>query len=263
MNQKSEVKIINLRVKKNKITVIYQLNQDEIKQIELDEELVVSYRILKDKVFEEKKWEKILSEASLSTNYKKALNFCRFQMRTTNEIKTYLESLSVEPLIILKMVDRLKSMSFLDDERYVTKFIEDYSYNLKGPILIQAKLEQKGIESSFIKEALLNYSEEEQLQNILKIIQKEHLRLISYPVNKQKELITQKLLRAGFMYHHIQKQIEFFTFTSNHQNRLRSDYQKITQSTTDKSKIIQKLLQKGYHYQEIKTLINDNFYDYE
>ena len=50
-------------------------------------------------------------------------------------------------------------------------------------------------------------------------------------------------------------------FSDDNLEQLRKDYEKILKKTTDKNKIIQHLLQKGYEYSQIKEIMNIHIYE--
>ena len=105
--------------------------------------------------------------------------------------------------------------------------------------------------------ALNNYSPVEEKEAISQIIKKMQLVKNSYPVKKQKQLIYEKLLRDGFSMELVMEALSKTDFDSNHHERLHRDFKKIIEKEDNEAKIITKLMQKGYEYSEIKSLLDD------
>lgn len=229
----------------------------DVDTVTLSEDTIVTHRILKGSTFTEDEWEAIKEGKTKANAWDRVLNYLSFQARSEKEIITYLENLKIEESAIAEIIERLKSLDLVNDERMASSLVSSYKNSNKGPYLIREKLTQKGIDESIINQALRSYTSAEEETNIQNVIKKEQRLRNSYPVFKQKKMIYEKLLRDGFSMELVTKVIEETTFTSNHSSRLKQDFQKTIQRETDKNKIIARLIQKGYSYPEIKKFLEE------
>lgn len=247
------VVILLIKKKRNKYEVFTSINENGLL---FTEEELVENRIIKGASFTKEIWDKIINNHEQSLIYEKVLKYLTFKPRTIKETINYLKENNIEEEIINNIINKLIKLDFLNDERYVINYIDTAMRMGKGPILITHELHQKGIEDDLIKQSLLNYTDEKQIDIAYQVSIK-HLKLISkYPKRKQKELLSQKLIRSGFNYSIINKVVPLLEFNDDNLEQLQKDYEKILNKTKDKNKIIQHLLQKGYEYSQIKEVIN-------
>ena len=247
------VVILLIKKKRNKYEVFTSINENGLL---FTEEELVENRIIKGASFTKEIWDKIINNHEQSLIYEKVLKYLTFKPRTIKETINYLKENNIEEEIRNNIINKLIKLDFLNDERYVINYIDTAMRMGKGPILITHELHQKGIEDDLIKQSLLNYTDEKQIDIAYQVSIK-HLKLISkYPKRKQKELLSQKLIRSGFNYSIINKVVPLLEFNDDNLEQLQKDYEKILNKTKDKNKIIQHLLQKGYEYSQIKEVIN-------
>lgn len=268
MSPKALIRIDRVEKKRSDYLVHYSkiIDDDfESATILLDEEQIVSYRILKDKEFDQTTWKQIENEASQLVGYRKALSFINYQARTEHEIREYLKNHEITQDAIEIIVKRLKKANFIDDKRFAFTYVDNYLRNFKGPLYIKYRLQEKGVDGKIISQVIEGISEAVQKELILTVIEKEKGRFESYPIKRQKDLIMQKLLRDGFSGDIIIKCVSQVKWQSKHHDRLKNDYLKMIQKEQNQQKVIQKLMAKGYTYQEIKAFLdsqtNDSYDD--
>ena len=256
--EKTLVKIILVKQKRNKYEVFTSIDETGI--IFTEEEIVIN-RIIKGVTFTKEKWEEIKNKHEQSLLYEKALKYISYKPRTILEVTNHLKELSDDINSINQIIEKLIKLDFLNDTRYAYSYLESSIRTGNGPIKISHELHNKGIEEKIIKDILLTYTTEQQIDVAYETATK-YLKLITkYPVRKQKELISQKLIRSGFNYSIINQVISKITFENDSLEQLQKDYEKISKKTSDKNKIIQHLLQKGYEYSDIKQILNNNIYE--
>ncbi|HHU24727.1 MAG: RecX family transcriptional regulator [Bacilli bacterium] len=260
MSTQTVIRISRIEKKARDYLVHYTVKDgltEETNSVLLDEEQIVSYRILKDKEFDHDTWRKIEKEAKEIVGYKKALRFINYQTRTEHEIREYLRTHDMTMESIEIIVKRLKKANLINDKRYAMNFVDNYLRNQKGPQYLKYRLQEKGVEHKIISQVIEGISEDVQKESIMQIIEKEKPRLETYPIKRQKELIMQKCLRNGFKGDIVLKCLAMVKWQSLHQDRLKSDFQKISKKEQNQQKIIQKLLARGYTYQEIKAFLEE------
>lgn len=250
-----ELKIIKVAREQGCYRVYYD-EEGTLKQHVLTEEQILANRIIANKIFSPTDWQKIISESAFYTGLNRAINYLGYKMRSTLEVGYYLRGKGYDDEVSESIIEELKEKKLINDQRFAQSFFENYCYNLKGPLFIRYQLEQKGINQTLINEQIERYSPDLEVDNIKKVLEKEQLRLRAYPVNKQKELIVQKLRRDGFSFGLIMQVVNESEFSNNSFGQLEKDYRNLAAKTQDKAKIIQKLLQKGYSYADIKQVVN-------
>ncbi len=123
----------------------------------------------------------------------KAVKFLVLQLRTEKEVYDKLKKIEVDEEIIDEVITYLKSIRYIDDEKYVEAYLRQCSNIPKYSLYeIKMKLIAKGIDKELVKEKIENW-EDEQYEN--KLTQK----LLNTKL-KNMEPLKQKayLYRRGF-----------------------------------------------------------------
>ncbi len=124
---------------------------------------------------------------------------------TRHEINEKLQSQFPEDFEVIHMLlDEAETMKWICDKRYCEFFIQHHQYiSLDGPLKIQLKLQQKGVDKKTIESELANhYPPEIQKEVIEKIIQKKESQWNRKQAEKSEYALRQYkyeyLLRKGF-----------------------------------------------------------------
>lgn len=251
---KEIIKIEKVASKGKKFIVNIDTSDEEYK---FSENEIVTYRIIKGALFTKEEWDKIINNQNKNLLFDKMLHFIDFKLRTKKEVIDKLKEKKAKSGEIKEIIKRLEKIGYLDDERYVTLFIQDSLRDLKGPYLIKFTLEQKGIDNEMITSSLQNIDSELFYENALILAKRYQKTVINHPENKQRELIMQKLARNGFYIDTINKVIRNIEFEGDDLDKLYEEYQKVCKKTEDQNKIITALIQKGYKYSDIKKVIRE------
>lgn len=248
----SEVKILKVQKKGKKYLVYTNLDFDPVP---FTEDGVVDNRIIKNAIFDEKTWKKIVKSKDQLLMFDKVLHYIDYKPRTTKEIINYLEEKEVTETEIEKIIKRLKDVHYLDDDKYTKQFIDEAIKNKKGPVMVKLKLQQLGIVDFLINKYLVNYSLDIEMENAFSIAIKYQKQNSKYPTKKQKELIYQKLIRDGFNSEIAIKVLNNLNYNEDSFENLEKEYLKLKDKGYDYNKIITALLSKGYQYENIKKLV--------
>jgi regulatory protein len=230
------------------------------------ENTIVKYRLVEGKEFDEAELTDILQNNEYEILYLKSIHFISYQMRTISEVKKYLSKHTKKESVILKIITELKEKKYLNDLEYVSQFVkEKQNYDLVGPLYIKEKLVKKGIHYDLITNALLNYDIELETEKICSLIDKE----LKYPFKKNYQKVKlsfkQKFSSKGFHLSAIDSAIsikkERITQNIDEDSLIINDIIKLRRQynlneISEKQKVIEKLLQKGYSYWTIKRHIN-------
>ena len=122
-----------------------------------------------------------------------------FKARTTKEVRDYLSKYEIESGIIDKVVQHLKEDKWLDDRQYARNLIEaNLLSGDKGPVLLQQKIQQKGIPKSILQEILADYDFSEVIDRTAIKTPKKYQG--KYPLKAIETKIIQALISKGFAY---------------------------------------------------------------
>ena len=258
MTEDLEYKVSKIVRKGTKYLVFFN-NQDDF--LTLNEDQIVEYRIIVGNSFNKKDYQKIKHSEKLATSYNKVLHYIDFKPRTTKEVKDYLAKTGLSEGEITKIIKKLIDIKYLDDERYLNGYLQEFIKKAKGRNYIIQTLLSKGIDKQDILVALNNYSLEEERQNAIRVATKLITTINHYPLKKQQLVIQNHLLQDGFSYDIISYVLGVIELTDNSSEYLEKEYQKLLLKETDRNKIVTKLLAKGFDYSNIKKLVEQNKYN--
>lgn len=244
------VKILSISQDKTNYKVVTTIGE-----FKFNEEVLVEYFIVKDKEFSNDEWDAILDYNDSNKFYLKALNYLSFKERTIFEMTEYLESKGM--IDTTDLIDKLLDKGLLNDEVYANHFLEYAKNNLKGPRYVEVELRKRRVNHNLISEVLSHYTFEAEYDVCFRLFEKTvKPKEVSY--NKYKKQLMDKFVRAGFGLNVINEVIlnnnDLLRECAKEEASLLKDYQKIKHLPKDK--VIQKLLQKGYHYSKIKDIFD-------
>lgn len=225
------------------------------------EDTIVKYMILKDHEFEYEDFLSILKEEKAFNSLNLALNFLSYQSRSEKEIINHLKEKEIENDSIASTIKKLKELKYIDDKKLSMDVTKGYANRLKGPNYIKQVLIDKGIDNDLINQALDLYDVNMEIEGITKLALKEKDKYSKYPIKKQKQMLSQKLLNAGFHLSSINYVIHDLELNDNSFTQLNKDYQKLVKKyeklddVKKKQKIVTSLMNKGYEYSQIKSVI--------
>lgn len=258
---KNEILIVSITKKKKNYVI--ETNEDEYL---IDEDTIIKYNIYKDARFSKDEFNKIINEANVNNYFLKTLNYLSYSSRTVKEIENYLTRYQVKEIDQQTIIKKLTDFGYLDDYKFAVGFIEYESVvKQRGPKYIKLKLHSKGVSEEIINDLLLSYKEELQINNIRDISEKEMKVKNNLPPKKQKQLITDKLLRLGYDNSLVYEYVGNLEIKDNSLDSLQKDFQKIydkyknkdISSAEKKNKIITFLLNKGYEYTNILEIFTN------
>ncbi len=252
MSEKDVYEVENVIRKGKKYFVTFSNLDDDI---ELYEDQLVEYRIIKGNTFTKSEIKQIKKSSELSSMYNKAIHFINYKLRTEKEVRDFLIGKEVPESDIHKIIQKLKAIDFINDKRFVTMYTDELIRRKKGHYGIRQALIQKGIAKELIDESLDTYLVDTEKQNALDVATKALKQYTTYPVKKQKLQVMQKLISLGFSQDIINQVMNQLEYATDFTERLEAEYQKLVLKEEPKEKIITKLLAKGYEYSDIKKIM--------
>lgn len=80
-----------------------------------------------------------------------SLRLLQRMAQTEHQVREKLTKRGYEPDVVLKVIDRLKELKFIDDQKYAKDYVAYRSRTIPlGPMYLRLKLQQKGINKEII-----------------------------------------------------------------------------------------------------------------
>lgn len=128
-----------------------------------------------------------------------ALRILQRAAQTEKKMQEKLIGRKFELETVDKVLQKLKNMKFVDDEKYARDYV---SYrgrtNPLGKFNLRFKLMQKGIEKNLAKDAVDEISPEEELELARKLTEKRLRALARFEPSEQKQKLARFLAARGF-----------------------------------------------------------------
>lgn len=153
----------------------YKIYLDNNKVITINEDVILKYKLLYKKEIDEFLLEEIIGDNNNYDIYNKCVKYIGVRLRSTNEIKEFMQRKNVDESLIEETIQKLKQHKLLDDEIFTKAFIKDkLNFTTMGPYRIEQELKKHHIDSSIINKYIYdidyNFLEEKINKQIQKII---------------------------------------------------------------------------------------------
>lgn len=234
----------------------YKIKLDSFEFITYDD-IIINHGLLYSKKIDDELLNILSLETSYYENYNKALNFCMKKVRSTDEVKKYLDKMDISDIDKTSIINKLKSINLINDKMYVKCYIND-KFNLSKDSLSKIKddLINSNIDINIIEDEMskVEYNELDKLEKmIIKRIKSNHKH--SNYVLKNK--IVTEFINLGYNYDDI---VSIFDSNSNDNydilvkeyNKLYNKYSKKYKDSELEYVIKNKLFTKGFNYSDIK-----------
>lgn len=138
----------------------YLVNIDD-KEYLVDEEIVIKYRLVKDKELEDNLIDNIIHDNNMIIYYKKALNYSLKYNKNSAAIYDYLNKFEINNSDIAEIIDKLIKIHVLDDEKLILNALDTLVRKGNGKLLIKEKLYKLKYRTELIDFALtkINYDD--------------------------------------------------------------------------------------------------------
>lgn len=251
-------KEIVLSVRKLKLK--YKVETTENKY-SFSEETIIKYSLFKGREITKEELDLILAEEIQFALMNKAINYLSYQARSVSEVRKYLIEKEATESIADVIIEKISNLGYLNDEALVKSLLDYVIRSKKGPRILEQKLTQKEIDEDLINSTIRKYSEELEEEVVADLLESLLPRYKTYPKKKQKMLVYQKLLRDGFSSEVINNYLNRANFIDESDEELLHDIKKLLNRYEEvdyktRSKVINKLMNKGYEYSKIMECIN-------
>jgi regulatory protein len=180
----------------------YSIYIDERFSFGLSESQLVQIHLRIGQELDEQELTELKHAAKTGKLYDRAIRYLSIRMRSELEMRQYLRRKEAEPEEIEALVERLKSMGYLNDEEFARHWRDDRRVIKKRSArVIGLELRQKGIEKDVITKVLAEEDGQE-VQALQELIEKKR-RISRYATDEQK--LIQYLMRQGYRYDAIKR----------------------------------------------------------
>lgn len=251
----------------------YNVFVDGTFKIGITQETLLKFHLHKGMVYTDELDAQITAHVFYMRLYQKALNYLSYALRSEHDVRQTLCKILPEPTdaqlaLVETIIAQLKNERYINDEQYVTAYIQNnFATTKKGPFAIKQALQKKGIALPLIEQALAAMDHTTAYNTAIAVAQKY--------ADKQKQL-SQKaiydktriyLAQRGYAFSMIDtvlQQIDVSQSAEQEDAALQHHLEKITRRYTKKyrgydlkNKLFQALHQKGFDTYAIKSAISN------
>lgn len=186
------------KVKKKKKET-YTIEFDNQASLDVSEDLLIEFRLIKGNELDQAEWERLRHKASYDRGLQLALTYISYQLRTVQEVNHFLQEKGFNREQQKKIIQRLADLRVIDDAFYAESYIRtQLALSDKGPKQIQQKLKQKGINDEIIQKALHLFDEQSERELALKTAIKLNKKIHHKSHRERLQKIRLGLLQKGY-----------------------------------------------------------------
>lgn len=166
----------------------------------VDQDVLIKFHLKKGKVIDDLELDDILFEDDVKKAFQKAINYLSYKMRSTKEVRVYLQQNEIDEPIIIEVLHKLADFRYINDEEYAFAYVRTQKNTTdKGPEIIKKELHEKGISPHLIEASIQQYSLNEQIETLAKSCEKLlNKHQLASDLQKRAKL-EQFCLRKGFL----------------------------------------------------------------
>lgn len=240
----------------------YKLTLDNTELI-LYEDVILKNNLLRTSNINLELLEKVMNENIYYEIYNMALTYIEIKMRTSKEIKDYLNKKNFNTKLIDEVLDRLNKEGYLNEEKYIDAFVND-KVNLTnwGPYKIKKSLLDLELDETLINNKLNTINENIWNGKIEKIINKKLNSLKNKSTYMVKNKLKIDLYHLGYDNNLIEENLNNLNLNNN--ENIKKEYSKAYNKYSKKymdqelyQKVKSYLYRKGYKIEEINYMLDN------
>lgn len=176
----------------------YKVFFDNGKNILLHENIIIKYNLLITKKIEED-YDDIIKDNNNYMIYDMTVKYFSKKMRCESEIRKYLKSKEINDELSDRIILKLRENGLLNDRDYVKSYISDkVRLNSIGLNKIKSELYKLKLDKDIVDEEINNYSGEDIINNLEKLIDKKIRTNRSYGGSLLKQKIITDFVNKGY-----------------------------------------------------------------
>lgn len=255
------IKVKTLKNVRNKLYKVVIEDQGKDHQYQVSEDLVVEYRLVRDKILESDHYQDFVKASMRDAIYQKVLHYALYKLRCSKEIHDYLNRKEVPYQQHAYYLDKLKKAKILDDKLFAETYIkEQFHFKHVGPMNIVLELKQKGISEQLYQPHIDRITDADIEAQLDYLFHKKQSSQRPMSCIKAKRDLLGYLINRGFDVEqakaYINRHKDQIEKASQETKALDRDFtQAVKKYHTDENKrqkIIAYLMRKGYQYQAVR-----------
>lgn len=164
----------------------------------VDEEVLLRFELKKGLHVTPELQKEIEAEDTFAKAYSKTLNYLSHSLRTEKQIRDYLVKNEID-IYTDRIIGTLKELKLIDDLIYSESYVRTMAnVNQKGPRNIEQDLKQRGVSEHTIMDALMEYPEEQQLENAIDLAEKKWTKTKNRSTFESIQKVKQYLVNKGY-----------------------------------------------------------------
>ncbi|SDN71642.1 recombination regulator RecX [Alkalicoccus daliensis] len=165
----------------------------------VSEDILIQEDLFKGKELTKEDIDRLRHSDELDKAYQRALNYLSYRMRSEKEVAVYLKEQEVPEEEISHMIEKLRRLDFINDQRFADAFVRTKrDQSKKGPNIIRQELKQKGVEENIMNKSLDQYTPEEQLDLAIELAEKKQRSYKKESTRQKEQKLVQFLVQKGF-----------------------------------------------------------------
>ena len=195
-----KIKRISTQKKNNERFNIYiERDGKEEYAFAVDVDILIKYNLERDKEIDDDFVKEVLTAEEEQKAYRLSLNHLSYRMRATSEVETHLIEKEMPEHAIKHAIQRLTEQKYIDDQQFALAYTATKKATTpQGPGRIRRDLAALKIKKEFIDEALRQFTEEEELEKVVKFLRQKQKELARRSVRELKQKLQQTLMQRGF-----------------------------------------------------------------
>ena len=264
LNKDNEDVDIRYPIKKLKIYEDYVMLYLDEEKIQLSIDSYFEYKIKDRKGLDEDLYKKLKEEEILFKVYRSALRKLACKDHTVAMIKDHLKGKGISKEQIDAMIKKLVSYGLLDDEKYCISRISYLKDSKLSGKQIRYKLQKEGISEQLITKHLKTDPKEEYAKAV-ELAGKFERTIRNKSYSAKKKAILNRLVALGYSYETASSAVQSTDIKDeNELELLHKEYAKAMnkygrkyEDRDLKEHVIASLLQKGFSYSDIRTVMEE------
>ena len=253
------MKIKKIKILKNKVTIKF----DNDEKLELDKEIYTNFYLYEGKEVSSKEYREIKEYNNVSSLLQYALRIRSKAIYSEYQIREKLYKKEASKSEVDKVIKTMKQYNLIDDDAFVSDYVEYYNSLNYGKNKILNKLSEKGIFEAKLSKIKFPITEErKKAKNV-------YLRLLKkyekYNFTQLKQHVYNAYINLGFDHEIASEMVSHIQEEKNNKSeiaKLEKDYEKAYirlarkyQKKELRQKIMQSLLQKGYRMNDVINVL--------
>lgn len=238
--------------------------EDSTNDLVLYDDIILKYNLLLKKEISNSELEKIKKENESFSCYYKAIQYLTYKNRSKKEIEEYLKKQGFSLKDIESTIKILEERKIINEDTYLKMFIHDQILlTNNGPKKIEKKLLDLGFSEENIEKELSTITKDVWQEKLKHAIVKKVNSNKKDGIHKIKEKIIYHFINEGYSKEEIISILDTIEFPKNESALTKEAlklYKKLSIKYKDnelKYQIKGRLLNKGFSYEEIDTVIED------